>query len=112
VPIILACIRFCVTAVRAMQAARTVRYSGVLFRKPVIGVGSRLFGNKTIQGGRMGLLNHKKLPVRVGWNIIATKPLGFKGGLAAFRIVAGRGKNAWHKDLFFGRVSIRGRWLE
>lgn len=113
VPIILACIRFCAPAARAVQAARTVKYSGVLMRKPVIGVQSRLFGNKTIQGGRMGLLNHKKMPVRVGWNVVATQPLlGFRGAIAAFRIVVGRGRNAWHKDLFYGRVSIRGRWLE
>lgn len=113
VPIILACIRFCAPAARALQAARTVKYSGVLMRKPVIGVQSRLFGNKTIQGGRMGLLNHKKMPVRVGWNVVATQPLlGFRGAIAAFRIVVGRGRNAWHKDLFYGRVSIRGRWLE
>ena len=58
----------------------------------------------------MGLLNHKKM--RVGWNVIATKPLlGFKGAIAVFRIVVGRGENAWHKGLFYGRVSIRG-WLE
>ncbi|WP_329792133.1 hypothetical protein V1227_09480 [Lentzea sp. DG1S-22] len=60
----------------------------------------------------MGLLNHKKMPVRIGWNIIPTKPLGFEGGLAAFRIVAGRGKNAWHRNFLYGRVSIKGRWLE
>ena len=73
----------------------------------MVGPGSRLFGNRTMAGGRMGVLNRRGSPIRIGWGVNSLKPLGIKGVQSVFRV--GIGKR--HIDLFHGPLSVRGRWL-
>ncbi|MET8851450.1 PA14 domain-containing protein [Amycolatopsis sp. NPDC004625] len=92
---------------RAVRTVAKTKFAPNLFRNKFVGVGSRLFGNKTIQGGRQGLLNRQGSRIRIGWSISGLKHLGIKkAGLSTFRI--GIGKR--HYDLFHGHISFKGKW--
>jgi RHS repeat-associated protein len=94
---------------RAFRAAVKSKFAPDLFRHPHLGVGSRLFGNKTIAGGREGLLNRQRSRIRVGWSVSGLqKSLGIKKvGLATFRIGYGKKRR---RDLFYGHMSFKGKW--
>jgi hypothetical protein len=84
-------------------ARQVTSFGGWLFRGKAFGTGSRLFGNATMNGGRMGLLNAKTF-IRIGWSAKSLKPLGIKGIQSVFRV----GKR--HVDLFRGPIAIKGKW--
>ncbi|GHG32025.1 MULTISPECIES: PA14 domain-containing protein [Amycolatopsis] len=95
------------SAVRAVRTVAKTKFAPQLFRNKWVGVGSRLFGNKTIAGGREGWLNRHGSRVRIGWSISSLKHMGIKkAGISTFRI--GIGKR--HYDLFHGHMSFKGKW--
>jgi hypothetical protein len=70
------------------------------FKSRIVGAGSRLFGNKTMNAaGVQGLFNRAGSFVRVGWSVVGAKKfIGVSAARSVFRVAVGKK----HLDLFYG----------